>query len=125
MPEFHDFIISALLSKSSLTATQFEAFVLSRVEGNLSTKIAMRRGKKITKGSFLRTLHQAKSNIEASLYTLFLLSYVGAIPPGKLGQLAKISELTSKVKESNPAKEDAERLLTALEDLLVGLSGNG
>lgn len=82
---FEDKIMLALLNNSNLTRKQFESliidFSLEKIldkDLTLKHKTKLRTDKNIlTRGSFLRTLSQAKNNAISSLYTVLLLGYVG------------------------------------------------
>jgi len=82
---FEDKIMLALLNNSNLTRKQFESliidFSLEKIldkDLTLKHKTKLRTDKNIlTRGSFLRTLSQAKNNVISSLYTVLLLGYSG------------------------------------------------
>lgn len=80
-----DPIARILLENSSLTHAQFETFLIQSIGSELANKSlsgeerAHLREKevKISRGAFNRTLRQARTNVVRSLYTIFLLGYVG------------------------------------------------
>jgi hypothetical protein len=78
--------VATLLAKNShLTRTQLETLVIDILAENFSgkhlkydEKATLRLTKaKISRGSFNRTLKQAKENVIKSIYTILLLGYLG------------------------------------------------
>ena len=80
---YSDPIASILLKNSNITATQYETLVIDHITNIASeTEITFKnktlyRTKKVSRGSFSRTLSQARGNIIASIYTILLLAYIG------------------------------------------------
>jgi hypothetical protein len=80
---FKDPIMSILLKNSNLTKVQYESLLINYYSDNMTDNIltydnkALLRSKKVSRGSFSRTLSQARRNIISSIYTILLLSYVG------------------------------------------------
>ena len=81
----NDPIASILLKYSNLTKTQFESILIDLATENLSInglkyeEKAKIRSKAVSRGSFNRSLSQARKNIIASIYTVLLLSYIGLL----------------------------------------------
>ena len=81
----NDPIASTLLKYSNLTKTQFESLLIDLATENLSInglkyeEKAKIRSKAVSRGSFNRSLSQARKNIIASIYTVLLLSYIGLL----------------------------------------------
>ncbi len=81
--QLSDSMTLALLKNSSLTATQFETFLIEALSKESSEetfsgeeKTYFRKNRaKITRGAYNRTLRQARRNIIQALYTVFLLGY--------------------------------------------------
>jgi hypothetical protein len=78
--------VATLLARNShLTKTQLETLVIDSLAETLSgrhlrydEKALLRLNKaKISRGSFNRTLKQAKKNVIKSIYTILLLGYLG------------------------------------------------
>ncbi len=69
------------------------------------------RSKKVSRGSFSRTLSQARKNIISSIYTILLLSYVGiydTYPFEEYKNLAeKLSEYTFLTQDQDSLKSQA------------------
>ena len=80
-----DPVATLLASNSHLTKTQLETLVIDTLSENLAgkhlnydEKALLRPTKaKISRGSFNRTLKQAKENVIKSIYTVLLLGYLG------------------------------------------------
>jgi len=81
----NDPVASILLKYSNLTKTQFESILIDLATENLSInglkyeEKAKIRSKAVSRGSFNRSLSQARKNIIASIYTVLLLSYIGLL----------------------------------------------
>jgi hypothetical protein len=80
---FNDPITNILLKHSNLTTSQYETFIIDTITVNLSDKELtyedkkLLRHKKVSRGSFSRTLSQARRNIISAIYTVILLNYTG------------------------------------------------
>lgn len=89
-----------LLENSSLTRKQFETFIISLLgdqfyieSGSRTRKLRVRTDAlKISRGAFNRTLNQAKVNVVRSIYTLFLLGYVGVFDTPQLGPFLELAD---------------------------------
>ena len=101
---FKDPIMAILLKNSNLTKVQYESLLINYFTDNMTNNAltyenkAIYRSKKVSRGSFSRTLSQARKNIVSSIYTILLLSYVGiydSYPFEEYKNLAeKLSEYT-------------------------------
>jgi hypothetical protein len=80
---FQDPITDLLLKNSNLTKTQFETLMIDLLIDVMSDeKVLFRektlfRANKVSRGSFSRTLNQARRRVISSIFTIVLLSYVG------------------------------------------------
>ena len=80
---FQDPLTDLLLKNSVLTRTQFETLVIDMLTDIISDKKVsfqqktLLRSKKISRGSFSRSLSQARANVVSSVFTIVLLSYIG------------------------------------------------
>ena len=80
-----DPIVKIIAENSHLTKTQLETLLIDVLSDNVSgkslkydEKARMRLTKaEISRGSFNRTLKQAKENVTRSIYTVILLGYLG------------------------------------------------
>jgi hypothetical protein len=101
---FKDPIAVILLKNSNLTKIQYESLLIDYFTDNISDFMltyenkSLYRSKKVSRGSFSRTLSQARKNIISSIYTILLLNYVGiydTLPFDDYKNLAeKLSEYT-------------------------------
>lgn len=108
---FKDPIMTILLKNSNLTKVQFESLLINYYSDNMTDNAltydnkALYRTKIVSRGSFSRTLTQARKNIISSIYTILLLSYVGIYdtPPfEEYKNLAeKLSEYTVLTQDQN------------------------
>ena len=133
---FNDPIANVLLKYSNLTPTQYESLIIDFLTINLSDKIltfqnkALLRSKKVSRGSYSRSLSQARSNVISSVYTILLLTYVGIFdtsPFDDYKDLAeKLSEYTSSIKylEGNELTSYIKLIEKELLDGLTELSTN-
>ncbi len=106
---FNDPIANIILKHSNLTSTQYESLIIDFLTINLSDKKltfqnkAVLRSKKVSRGSYSRSLGQARGNVISSIYTVLLLTYVGifdANPFDDYKDLAeKLSEYTSYIRD--------------------------
>ena len=114
---FKDPIMAILLKNSNLTKVQYESLLIDYFTDNMTDNIltyenkAIYRSKKVSRGSFSRTLSQARRNIISSIYTILLLSYVGIYdtsPFEEYKNLAeKLSEYTFLTQDQNSLKSQA------------------
>jgi len=104
--------IAEMLSKNSnLTKTQLETLLIDVLAENMSSKelkyeekAKLRQTKAaISRGSFNRTLKQAKQNVVQSMYTIFLLGYFGLLEDTSL---APYLEVANKLKAYTEAYRD-------------------
>ena len=101
---FKDPLMAILLKNSNLTKIQYESLLIDYFTDNMTDNAltyenkASYRSKKVSRGSFSRTLSQARRNVVSSIYTILLLSYVGiydSFPFEEYKNLAeKLSEYT-------------------------------
>lgn len=80
---FKDPIAGILLKHSNLTKIQYETLIIDILTDNITDitltykNKTLLRSKNVSRGSFSRTLSQARKNIVSSIYTILLLSYIG------------------------------------------------
>ncbi|MEM2917014.1 MAG: hypothetical protein QXN63_01485 [Candidatus Bathyarchaeia archaeon] len=88
----NDPIVKILAKNSNLTKTQLETLLIDILAENFAEKILTCEEKaklrltrpKLTRGAYNRTLRQAQKNVIQSLYTIFLLGYLGVFNSTKL-----------------------------------------
>jgi len=94
-----DPLVKTLANNSHLTATQLETLLIDVLAANLaskpllySEKAKLRQTKtEISRGSFNRTLRQAKQNIIKSIYTILLLGYFGIFDTPELSPYLEVA----------------------------------
>ena len=87
-----DPIIKILAENSNLTKTQIETLLIDILGPNMSCKtLTMEEKSKlrimkagVSRGSFNRTLRQARQNVIQSVYTILLLGYLGFFDDARL-----------------------------------------
>jgi hypothetical protein len=127
---FKDPITALLLKNSNLTRTQFETLVIDMLTDIMSDeKISFQQktfftSKKVSRGSFSRSLSQARRNVISSIFTIVLLSYIGvfdARPFDEYYVLAeKLKEYVSIV-ESKELKASRDVLKQIENELIEGI----
>lgn len=80
-----------LIGESRISHVQLDTWLLSKSSIRaISESAAMRDGKPVSKGSFSRTLCQARENAHKAIYDVLILQYFGLIPSDMLERLAQI-----------------------------------
>lgn len=80
---FQDPLTDILLNNSNLTRTQFETLVIDMLMDIISDEKlsfdekTLFRTKNVSRGSFSRSLSQARKNVISGIFTIVLLSYIG------------------------------------------------
>ncbi|MBN2335041.1 hypothetical protein JXL21_05735 [Candidatus Bathyarchaeota archaeon] len=127
---YQDPITDLLLKNSSLTRTQFETLIIDMLTDIMSEeKVSFHqktlfRGKKVSRGSFSRSLSQARGNVISSIFTIVLLSYIGVFDAKPFDEYYFLAE---KLKEYILLIENREvgatkQILKQIEDeLKVGI----
>jgi hypothetical protein len=106
-----DPIAKVLAKNSNITKTQLETLLIDVLSENLTSKklkyeekAKLRQTKaEISRGSFNRTLRQAKKNIIQSIYTILLLGYFGIF---ENTSLTSYLEVANKLKAYTEAYRD-------------------
>ena len=108
---FNDPIMVILLKNSNLTKIQYESLLIDYFTDNMTENIltyenkAIYRSKKVSRGSFSRTLSQGRRNIISSIYTILLLSYVGIFDTYPFEEYKNLAE---KLREYTLLTQDQE-----------------
>jgi len=80
---FQDPLTDILLNNSNLTRIQFETLIIDMLMDIISDKKlsfkekTLFRTKNVSRGSFSRSLSQARKNVISGIFTIVLLSYIG------------------------------------------------
>ena len=110
---FRDPIMAILLKNSNLTKIQYESLLINYFSDNMTDNVltydnkALFRSKKVSRGSFSRTLSQARRNIISSIYTILLLSYVGIYDTHPFEEYKNLAE---KLSEYTVMTQDQDNL---------------
>lgn len=111
-----DPIVNILYKNSHITKIQLETLLIDLLSENISgkslnyeEKARMRlRKSKISRGSFNRTLKQAKNNAVKSIYTILLLGYLGLFESATLRPYLQIANKLSEYMEAYENVPDKE-----------------
>jgi len=109
-----DRILLFLLERSNITRVQFETLLMDQIGHDLANKRLTRNDMArlrlnspgISRGSFNRTLRQAKENVIKAIHTVMLLGYCG---------LAESPSIASFLEASERLKSQTSRLRDASE----------
>lgn len=127
---YQDPITALLLKNSNLSGTQFETFIIDMLIDIMSEKkvpfdekILFRRNK-VSRGSFSRSLAQARGNVISSIFTIVLLSYVGVFNARVFDEYQflaeKLQEYISLI-ENNESGYSKEVMKSIEEELIEGI----
>ena len=128
---FKDPIAVILLKNSNLTKTQYESLIINYITDYLTDKElnyqnkALLRSKKVSRGSFSRSLGQARANIISAIYTVLLLMYVGIFETEPFDEYRILSEKLSEYLKIIQTADDrfSAQLLQRIEnELLEGIN---
>jgi len=109
----NDPIIKLLSKSSNLTATQLETLIIDFLAQNVAGKSLSNEEKAlfrlskagISRGAFNHTLKQARRNVIQSIYTVFLLGYLGIFDDTRLDPYleaaAKLKDYVSVYQEAS------------------------
>jgi hypothetical protein len=131
---FQDSIVKILLKNCSLTQKQFETLLIDFLSDELlpnrtkSTERPKLRTDRdtVSRGSFDRTLAQARVNVAEAIYTVFLLGYTGLLETPQLEPFLEVgNRLKSHSDERrkislNEFKEFEDSVSCELSEVLMG-----
>jgi len=109
-----DIILTYLLQRSKITKAQLDTIIINSHIINLKEKILLRDEKKVSKGSFLRTLSQGEANVESSFYVIILMQYLGLFDDS-FDNLLKIANLLKDVKLKNVDRTEMESIILLID----------
>ena len=95
--------------------------LLNDDKSNLNKMISQRDNRKVSKGSFIRTLKQAKKNVESSLFTLIILEYFSIIEKSHIINLIKIADTLKKINSNKLINENVSIILDQLSYALTNV----
>jgi PAS domain-containing protein len=128
---FRDQILSALLKRSNLTKAQFETLLVDQLGHEMVNKpltrsdmAQLRRDQKgISRGSFNRTLRQARENVVEAIHTVLLLGYCGLTDSPSISPFLEASERlkgqTSQLREA--AQNEPEAYQRTVDSIIEDL----
>ncbi|MGP8071154.1 MAG: hypothetical protein ACLP5V_14815 [Candidatus Bathyarchaeia archaeon] len=121
----NDPVTNLLLDSSHLTLPQLETLLADSVSHEKAIKKDQRRlfrpsEKKISRGSYNRSLIQAQNNVIRSIYTVLLLGYVGLFDTSALQPFIELSDTLQGYIQENQPSSSAD--LKAIQDLKRRLS---
>ena len=114
-----DPILDYLYQHSHLTQTQLDTFLIRKqqVDIKLQNQIKLKDGNIPTKGAFLRSLQQAKNNINKSIYTILLINYLEIIDYNDIQNIEKISQILLEFKQKKSESINKENIINLLNEL--------
>ncbi len=120
-----DPVTKLLLDSSHLTLPQLETLLADSVSQEKTMKKGYRRlfrpsTKRISRGSYNRSLIQAQNNIIRSIYTILLLGYVGLFDTSALQPFIELSDTLQGYIQENQSSSPGD--LEAIRDLKRRLS---
>jgi len=143
MRSMNDPIVKILAKNSNLTKIQLESLLIDFLATNIAGKTLRNEEKarlrlsktEISRGSFNRTLKQARKNVIQSMYTILLLGYLGLFNSTRLDPYleaaSKLQDYVSAYKgilSNNEFADEHSRILNMLrkelESSLERLSGS-
>ena len=128
---FRDPIVEMLLKNSQLTKTQLETLLIDILAEKISGKKIVYEDKAkmrliksgVSRGSFNRTLAQARMNTIKSIYTIILLGYLGILDTPNLEPYIEIANKIKDYMEAyrnfwqeNRKSKETLRVLQMLQD---------
>jgi uncharacterized membrane protein len=135
---FEDEILKILLSNSNITHKQFESLIINSFsedifeKGNISTERPKLRTDRnaLSRGSFDRTLSQARKNVRRSISTVLLLGYIGIL---ESPELEPFLEVGNRIKTYTELKRESgnddvklrHNLSMELSNIISNLLGRG
>lgn len=128
-----DPIAKILIKNSNLTKIQLETLLIDILAQNVSGKVLKYEEKArlrlikagVSRGSFNRTLKQARRNVIQAIYTIFLLGYLGIFDSANLNPYLEISrklkdyaDMYKDVFQGNKLSEEHFRIIKILSEEL-------
>ena len=117
-----DEIGNFLMKSVKLSKVQLDTLLITiadKQEISLNKMILKRDNRVVSKGSFNRTLKQAKKNVEISLFTIIALEYFSIIEKNHIINLIKIADTLKKISGNKLINEN---VITILDQLSYALT---
>ena len=124
-----DRLLSALLSRSNLTKTQFETLLVDQLGHDMANKRLTRdnmtelrrKHKGISRGAFNRTLRQARENVVEAIHTILLLGYSGLTESPSIAPFLEASErLKGQTAQLQEVAQNEPEVYRKTVDSLIG-----
>ena len=135
---FDDEILKILLDNSNITHKQFESLIINSFsedifyKGSLSKERPKLRTDRdvLSRGSFDRTLSQARRNVRRSISTILLLGYVGILESPELEPFLEVGNRIKAYTELNKESDNdsvklRRNLSVELNTIISNLLGRG
>ena len=114
-------LVSFLFEKSNFTHVQLDTLLINFVsrEGNknLFSKTSLRDGKRISGGSFLRTLRMSQRNIRKSMYSLILLQYLSILSEEDFHSISEVGNIIRSVRDVKLELEKTNDVIKIISDM--------
>jgi len=117
-----DEIGNFLMKNIKLSKVQLDTLLITiadKQEISLNKMILKRDNRVVSKGSFNRTLKQAKKNVEISLFTIIALEYFSIIEKNHIINLIKIADTLKKISGNKLINEN---VITKIDQLSYALT---
>ena len=123
-----DKLLEIILGNSHFTKPQIDSLMLAfqyRIEGySLNEIIKMRDSGPVSKGSYLRTLSQAKNNFRKSLNTLLLVIYLGVLDTNTISSFTDLSERLNSLKDIEIPVEVIDEIDDIINEICDRITGD-
>ena len=119
-----DEIGNFLMKNIKLSKVQLDTLLITiadKQEISLNKMILKRDNRVVSKGSFNRTLKQAKKNVEISLFTIIALEYFSIIEKSHIINLIKIADTLKKINSNKLINENVSTILDQLSYALTNV----
>lgn len=121
-----DPIVQAMMRRCLLTRPQLETLLIDLFADEFlgrrlgaEEKASLRLGKKVSRGSFNRTLRQARLNIIKAIYTVLLLGYLGVLSSPELEPYVELGSALKRLSDALKRGGTSEETLSALREEVV------
>ncbi len=121
-----DPIVKAMMRRCFLTRPQLETLLIDLFADELvgrrlraEEKTSLRLGKKVSRGSFNRTLRQARLNVIKAIYTVLLLGYLGVLTSPELEPYIELASLLKRLSDALREGGASGEAVSALKEEVI------
>lgn len=121
-----DPLVKAMMRRCLLTRPQLETLLIDLFAEDLigrklgaEEKASLRLGKKVSRGSFNRTLKQARLNVIKAIYTVLLLGYIGVLGSTELEPYLELGSTLKRLSNALREGEMSEEAISALKEEVI------